>query len=383
MQHKSIATGGKNNSRRSFLKGVAALGGSALLPVSQVSTQAPAGKARAVDCHHHFGSPGYGKALAGAGKDGRRIVGYSAPSVAGATRWLEYSPARVVEFLDRNDIATAMLSCTSPGIWFGDPDETRFLARDMNEFGTRMMTDHKGRFGLFALLPLPNIENSLREIEYAFDTLRADGVCVFTSYEHHYLGDPIFRPVFDELNRRRAVVFVHPAIPHDILPGVAIAPRWSPGMLEFLTDTMRTIYSLLATGAATRYGEIRFIFSHAGGTMPSLIERFALAEPGDYNDAFARRQAEPSSRLAHLRRFYYDTANSCNVVQMQGLKTIAGASQIIFGSDYPAIPATDLASTGLKQLQGLQTCGFSATELAGIHRENVVARLFPRLNGTA
>jgi predicted TIM-barrel fold metal-dependent hydrolase len=359
-------------SRRDFLKGVAAVGGGALLSSTRLSAQAPSGKTRAIDCHHHFGSPGYAKGLAAAAKAGRRIAGYSAPSLGIAKRWDDYSPARDVEYLDQNDTATALLSSTVPGIWFGDPEETRSLARDMNEFGTRMASDYKGRFGLLALMPLPHIENTLHEIEYAFGTLKADGVCVFTSYEHHWLGDPIFRPVFDELNRRKAVVFVHPIDSlSDLMPGMGT------GSLAFLTDTMLTIYSLLTTGAATRYADIRFIFSHAGGTMPSLIERFGVAEPGTYNDVLAH-PAEPNSNLYHLRRFYYDAANSCNTVQLQGLKTIVGASQMVFGSDWPMIPSKDLGGVGRRQLQGLQTCGFSAAELAGIQRGNA-ERLLPRL----
>ena len=144
---------------------------------------------------------------------------------------------------------------------------------------------------------------------------------------------------------------------------------------EFLTDTMRTIYSLLATGAATRYGDIRFIFSHAGGTMPSLIERFGIGQPGTHNDVFAR-PAEPNSKLYHLRRFYYDTANSCNTVQLQGLKTIVGASQIVFGSDCAdrlSEPCETAPRVAKVRLQRGGTCGYpsrkcravvSATELS-------------------
>jgi predicted TIM-barrel fold metal-dependent hydrolase len=369
-----VGAGPGDASRRRFLKGVAAVGASALLPNSQASAQAqaPVGKARAIDCHHHFGSPAYAKALAP--KVGHHVAGYGITNPFDVKHWEEYSPANVVEYLDRQDVATAILSNTAPGVWFGDPEEARFLARDMNEFGARMVSDYNGRFGLFALLPLPSIEDSLREIEYAFGTLHADGVGIFTSYEEHYwLGDPLLRPVFDELNRRKAVVFVHPINPfQDRVHSTT----------EFLTDTMRTIYSLLAPGtgvaagpaAATRYGDIRFIFSHAGGTMPSMIERFGVGLPGTHNDAFAH-PAEPNSNLYHLRRFFYDTANSCNVVQLQGLKTIAGASQIVFGSDAPMIESPG------RQLAGLQKCGFSAAELGGIHRGNAAERLFPRLNG--
>jgi len=350
-------------SRRNFLQGAAALGGSALLPSSQLSAQVPAGKARVIDHHHHFGSPAYAKAIEP--KIDHGLAGFGVPRISDLNHWKGYSPAKVIEYMDQNDTATAILSITSPGAWFGDPEETRFLCHDVNEYAAKMMSDYKGRFGLFALLPLPIIDASLHEIEYALDTLHADGVGIFTSYESHYwLGDPIFQPVFDELNRRKAVVFVHPINPFQELNHV--------GVTEFLSDTMRTIYSLLKTGAATRYGDIRFIFAHGGGSMPSLIERFGIAKPGAHDDAF-EGPAETNSNLYHLRRFYYDTANSCNSVQLQGLKTVVGASQIVFGSDWPMIESPG------RQIQGLQKCRFSASELTGVHRGNVEQHLIPRL----
>lgn len=147
-------------------------------------------------------------------------------------------------------------------------------------------------------------------------------------------------------------------------------PDVNPPTIEYNTDTSRTIFSLIVNDAATRYADIRFIFSHAGGTMPSLVERFGIGTPDTIADNLAR-PAEPNSRLYHLRRFYYDTAQSTNPVQMQGLKLIAGAQQIVFGTDYPF-------GSAAKHLAGLEKCGFSAAELQGIRGANAL-RLFPRL----
>ena len=362
-------------SRRGFLKGLAGLGASALLPRGLLWAQSPAAGVRAIDCHHHFASPAYLKALTA--KAGHTVRGYTSNLtwIQPDNKAREYSAARDFDDMSRQGVATALVSCTTPGIWFGDPEETRALARDMNEFGARMASDYKDHFGLFALLPLPTIQDSLREIEYAFDTLKADGVGIVTSYGDHWLGDPIFRPVFDELNRRKAVVYVHPTDApccQDLIPGL------NSNGLEWLTDTARTMHSLLGTGAAARYADIRFIFSHGGGTMPSLVERFGIGGPDNIADVLAK-PAEPNSNLYHLRRFYYDTAQATNPVQMQGLKLIVGASQIVFGTD--SLPTSQ--STGpAKHLQGLQKCGFSAQELRAIHRENA-ERLFPRLKGKA
>lgn len=354
-------------SRRDLLQGIAALGAGALISGRRLPAQGRGSNARAIDCHHHYVSPGWVKALAA--KDGHHVEGYT--TWFALDRLKDYTPAHDIEEMDRDGVATSMLSLTTPGVWFGDPEETRRLARDMNEVGARMVSDYKGRFGLFAVLPLPTIEDSLREIEYAFDTLKADGVGLLTSYGNHWLGDPAFRPVFDELNRRKAVVYTHPT---DGPCCQDLFRNSQPGTVEYNTDTARTIYSLIqgndpARFAATRYADIQFIFSHGGGTMPSLIERFGVGAPDTIADNLAK-PAQPNSRLYHLRRFYYDTAQSTNPIQMQGLKTVVGASQIVFGTDYPF-------NTAGRHLIGLAKCGFSPDELRGIQRENAV-KILPK-----
>ena len=262
-------------------------------------------------------------------KEGHKTEGFTSFFPLGL--WKDYSPAKDIEAMDRDGVAISLISCTAPGVWFGDPDEARGLARELNEYGAKMASDYKGRYGLLAVLPIPRVDESLKEIEYAFDTLNADGVGILTSYGNHWLGDPAFQPIFDELNRRKAVVYTHPIDApccQDLMPGI------NPTTLEYPTDTTRAILSLLEDTAATRYGDIRFIFSHAGGTMPSVIDRIGVGNP-DTIAANLRGTPEPNSRLYHLRRFYYDTAQSTNTVQMQALKTIAGVSQIVFGTDYP------------------------------------------------
>ena len=231
----------------------------------------------------------------------------------------------------------------------------------MNEFAAaRMVGDHKGRFGLFAVLPLPDVDGALREIEYALDTLKADGFGMLTSYGNAWLGDPSFAPVLDELNRRKAVVYVHPT---DAACCSGLLPRVPNQMLEYPMDTMRTIASLIVSETATRCPDVRFIFSHAGG--PADRRRGAAARRGDERRE-PREAAEPNTRLHHLRRFYYDTAGSANPVNMQALKTLVGISQIVFGTDAPFFD-------GAPQVRGLQTAGFTAEELARVERGNALA----------
>lgn len=310
-----------------------------------------------IDVHQHFVSPGYLAVLT--------AKNTSAP-VPGLANWKGYSPASAVAALDRVGIATAMMSITAPGVWFGDALEARTLARELNEYGAaNLVGAHKGRFGLFAVLPMPDVEGSLREIEYVFDTLRVDGVGLLTSYGTQWLGDKAFGPVFDELNRRRAVVYVHPT-------DAACCPNLVPGvpaqMLEYPTDTTRTIVSLIAGGTASRTPDIRYVFSHAGGTLTAVAGRFLGAQASA--DALTKA-AEPDSRLHHLRRFYYDTAGAANVINMQALKTLVSTPQIVFGTDAPFFD-------GAPVVQGLRSSGFSAGEIQAIERDNAL-RLVPRL----
>jgi len=347
-------------SRRQVLATFAAAGGASFLPRLAFPAQTPAAAAaRRIDVHQHFISPGLLTAL---------TARNAKTPVPGLAAWKDFSPARAVEALDRVGIETAMLSITAPGVWFGEATEARRLAREMNEYAAaRMVSDHKGRFGLFAVLPLPDVPGSLQETAYAFDTLKADGVGLLTSYGNAWLGDASFAPVLEELNRRKAVVYTHPTDAQCCLTMVPGAPNQ---MLEWPTDTTRTIVSLIVSDSATKYPDIRFIFSHAGGTITSVAGR--LLGPTAGPDVFTR-PAEPNSRLYHLRRFYYDTAGAANPVAMQALKTLVPVSQIVFGTDAPFFD-------GAPQARGLQASGFTAAELRDVERENAL-RLVSRLRG--
>jgi predicted TIM-barrel fold metal-dependent hydrolase len=342
--------------RREFLGALALAGGASLLPPSVSFGQG--GNARRIDVHQHFVSPSFHAFLTAKNTPATPIPGFNT--------WRDYSPARAVEELDRVGIETAMLSITAPGVWFGSAEEARRLAREMNEFASaRMVGDHEGRFGLFAVLPLPDVEGSMREIEYALDTLKADGFGLLTSYGNAWLGDSSFAPVLDELNRRKAVVYVHPT---DAACCSGLLPRVPNQMLEYPMDTMRTIASLIVSETATRCPDVRFIFSHAGGPLVGVAGRLLGAEMTADNLA---KTPEPNTRLHHLRRFYYDTAGSANPVNMQALKALVGMSQIVFGTDAPFFD-------GAPQLRGLQAAGFTPQELTRVERTNALA-ILPRL----
>jgi predicted TIM-barrel fold metal-dependent hydrolase len=337
-------------SRRELLKGFAVLGAGALLP-------AQGSGAGRIDVHQHYVSPDYLALLT-------RKNAIS--PVAGFAIWKDYSPAKNLDAMDKAGIATAMLSPTAPGVYFGDAEEARRISREMNEYAAaKMVGAYKGRFGLFAVLPIPDIEGSLREIEYAFDTLKADGIALMTSYGNKYLGDPAFAPILDELNRRKAVIYTHPIEPACCMnPLAGITPQ----TLEYPTDTTRTLMSLIVSNTATRCPDVKFIFSHAGGTLVSIAARFLSTAVSPEN---LGKPAEVNSRMYHVRRFYYDTAGSANPIQLQALKMLVGASQIVYGTDFPFVNAPATTS-------GVQASGFSAEELRGINRENAL-RFLPRL----
>jgi 6-methylsalicylate decarboxylase len=341
-------------SRRDLLKGLAAVGAGALLPSGAALAQATGADARRIiDVHQHFVSPDYVAFLTRMGRG------------AGGPQWKDYTPAKNLEAMDKAGVTTSMISPTAPGVWLGNVEEAKKAARDINEYATaKMVGEYKGRFGLFASLPIPDVDGSLREIEYAFDTLKADGVGILTSYDNKWLGDPSFDPIFDELNRRKAVVYTHPlaiSCCTNLIKGVAAQT------LEYPTDTTRAIMSLIVSGTAARCPDIKFIFSHAGGTITAVAGRFL--GPAANGDNLVK-PPEANSRLALLRRFYYDTAQSTNPVLMQPLKQLVPASQIVFGTDFPfANPAA--------QVEGLQTCGLSAEELRGIYRANAV-KMMPK-----
>jgi 6-methylsalicylate decarboxylase len=302
-----------------------------------------------VDVHHHLAPPAYVKAaLTHSRLD---------PSVAA------WSPERSLADMEAAGVATAIVSVSNPGVYFGEATEARSLARISNEYGAELIRSYPGRFGMFAALPLPDIDGALGEIAYAMDTLGLDGVGLFTSYGAKWLGDPYFAPVWEELNRRRAVVFTHPVV--NSCCGTLI-PFVNPRVIEFGADTARTIASFVFSGAAARYPNVRVIFSHAGGTMPFLIERFT-----EMGKEPAMAANVPSGVVNALRRFYYDTAQSSNPEAIGALTKLVPVSQVLFGSDFPF-------RTEAEHVHNLRGCGFTAKQLGAIERGNaagLIARL--------
>lgn len=339
--------------RRKFLTGLTALGAAAALPGTQILEPAPVETQNVarIDVHHHFSAPGFIAAIA-ARKTNQRPLEL-------------WTPSKSIEDMDKSGVATAMISTSEPSVWFGDNEAARKLARECNDYGARLMSDHPGRFGMFSTVPLPDVDGCLREIEYSLDALKADGVCLMTSYQGKYPGDPAFEPVMSELNRRKAIVFLHPVKPEccrDLQPDVG------PALVELSTDTTRAIASVLFDGTAAKYPDIRFIFSHGGGTMPYLMTRFAsLAARPDMAQKF------PNGLLREVQKLYYDTANFYGPYPWPTMLKLVPVSHILFGTDFPFSGAGDVA-------KGLTEAGLDLCQLRAIERENALS-LFPQLAG--
>lgn len=307
-----------------------------------------------IDVHHHILPPDYASALARAGittSGGRPIPAWDVQST--------------LELMDRHAIATAITSISEPGIYFGNPAFARDLARLCNEFSAQLIHEHPQRLGAFAILPLPDIDAALRELEYAMDILHLDGVVLLSNVEGRYPGDPAFEELFTELDHRRAVVFLHPTVPA-INTGLKL--DLPPFLVEFVFDTTRAVTNLIYSGTIERCPDIRFILAHAGGTVPYLAYRIALGQvmlPG-----------APQGVLTYLKQLYYDIALSANPNALCSLQELADSSHILFGSDYPFAPEI---VTGLT-VQGIQNYdGFDEHARKAIERESALA-LFPRFN---
>jgi predicted TIM-barrel fold metal-dependent hydrolase len=345
--------------RRQFLAG--GLAAATALPARRVFAQAPAVKpaTKRIDMHHHFLPPQYMK------EEHERInFGHN----LSASTLLAWTPSQSLEIMDKNGIATAIVSQTTPGVWFGDVEGSRRAARMWNDFAAEQIKTYPGRYGLFAPVPLPDTDGCLKEIEYALDTLHADGIGLVSTYDGKYLGDGAFAPVFEELNRRKAVVYVHPTVAKCC---GSVQPGLPPQAIEFPFDTTRTIASLIISGTLIKYPDVRFIFSHGGGATPMLAGRMAETLGHQPNAA----EITPHGVPYELRKLYYDTANHAGTPgSLAALRAMAAADHILFGTDYPFATA----ASGVEEL--LET-SMSAAEREAIDRGNALA-LLPRLGAS-
>jgi len=288
---------------------------------------------------------------------------------SGEHPWPDCSIGKALDLMDRTGVATAFTSISSPGLYFGDVDFTRRLARECNDAMAELVAGKPDRFGAFAALPLPDVAASLRELEYALDTLKLDGVNLVTHVAHRYMGHPEEAELYAELDRRRAVVFVHPV--YRGLEGPATL-GYPAGLTELVFDTTRAITNMLLTGTLARFPNIRFIMPHAGGVTPFLLFRLSGQDSNP-----RMRDKIPEGVAAYLRRFYYDVAQSAAPLSLRALSEVADPDRIVFGSDYPfALIGEKIVSNTIAGVRGYD--GYDAVQRRKVERDNALA-LFPRL----
>jgi predicted TIM-barrel fold metal-dependent hydrolase len=311
-----------------------------------------------IDIHQHPVPESYKRAMAQVG-----IAG------SGENAWPEWSVEAQLALMDECGIAVAINSIASPGCYFGDTAFAARVARECNEVSARQVADRPDRFGAFALLPLPDVGGAVREAVYALDMLKLDGICLLTHAGPNYLGHPDEGELYAELDRRRAVVFIHPLR----APGRELATYQYPaGMTELVFDTTRAIHNLLWGGVFAKFPNIRWIMPHGGGTVPFLTYRMRQMNHK------ARERLPGGSIDAALRGLYYDIAEVAAPAPLAALMQVADRSRILFGSDFPFSRHRNPAQDVRDIIAGYETHdGFDAATRTAIERDNALA-LFPR-----
>ena len=312
----------------------------------------PLADADVVDVHHHVLPPAY--------------LEHNADEIAkrapGFQQVLQWTPQKSLADMDAGGVRTAVLSMPST-IWFGDAARARELARMSNEYSRQLAREHPGRFRVFATLPMPDVEGSIAETDHALSA-GALGVLLLSNYEDRYLGEARFRPLLEELDRRRATVYVHPTAASCCL---RLVPELAPAFLELPFDTTRTIASLLYSGSLSRFRHIVWIFAHGGGALPYLADR--LCQWAKVRTDLAALM--PEGPMFELQRLHFDTASVTNRYALGALLAFAGAERVLFGTDFPFVPARP-------QLAELMDSGLDRSTTGAIRHGNA-ERLMPAL----
>jgi aminocarboxymuconate-semialdehyde decarboxylase len=308
-----------------------------------------------IDTHHHILPDFFWRET----ENANAPVGGLAP--------LQWSREASIAFMDDAGIDVAVVSLSTPGVHTGDSAKARALARHCNEFSAELVHALPDRFGGFACLPLPDVEASLEELSYALDILKLDGFVLFTNSNGVYLGDPVLEPVFEELERRKTVVYVHPNPSPDAVAHTLGLPD---NLLDFPTDTNRAVAQMHYTNRFARTPNVKYIFSHAGGSIPYLAARFAIIDEMGFIAGGEKR----GSAADMFRRIYWDTALAASDPVLHMLRNVAGMNQVLYGTDFPYL-RRDLAVRSKQWI--LESSELSELEKSAVLGGNA-ARLFRR-----
>jgi 6-methylsalicylate decarboxylase len=308
-----------------------------------------------IDVHFHLIPQFYRDAVYEAGRG---------PAIG---RYPDWSPPLALELMDKHRIALAITSIAQPGVGFMPDEKAADFARRCNDYAAELIAQHPERFGCFGLLPMHDMDIAIAEARYCLETLGFEGISLFASYGEKFLGDTAFDPLMTYLDARAAVVHIHPGL-HPSSRSLDLP--WPGFMIEYPFDTTRAAVNLLFSGALERFAKIRFILSHAGGTLPFLAWRLSVAPMIDKR----LQQRSREDIFAGLKTFWYDNALASGIESMGTLSRIAAKERILFGSDWPFCNDSVVA----EEVKDFTAPGFLAADAtAMIARENAL-KLFPQ-----
>ncbi len=299
-----------------------------------------------IDVQSHFLPPVYRQALRAAGIE--RIDDWAIP---------DWDAHAAIAAMDQLGIEAQLLSLSAPGVSFLKGKDASDLARAVNESAASTIQEHAPRFGAFATLPLPDVQASLEELTYALDTLRLDGVGLLSNYNGVYLGESDFNPLFDEMNRRGTVLFIHPVAPSGF---ASLSVGITAPIMEYPFDTTRVATNLLRTGTIERCPDLRVILAHGGSTIPFLFPRLAFALG--------------PKRAALLSSFFYEMTAATMPAQLAAISLLTPAKQLLMGVDFPFMPP----AINMPFLKSFAESSFSTEERETIQTHNALT-LFPRV----
>lgn len=287
---------------------------------------------------------------------------------------VRWSVERALSLMDANDIAVTILSV--PGAAnYAEDKEAVGISRRVNEALAEIVSKHPKRFGAIATLPGKTMDGSLSEMEYALDTLKMDGVSTLTSVEDIYLGDSRFDPWFEEMNRRKVTLFMHPTVARASL---AVDLKIDVSILEFMFDTTRMLTNMVFTGAKRRFPDIRMISTHAGGTIPYLVTRIQTLELMVGTGA-NRKPLTAEEVKEGFASFYYDLTAGTSRAQLGAIRELVPASQLLMGLDNPYMPEWSFGPA-IRDLE--QWDGFTQDDLERIAHKNACL-LYPTVAARA
>jgi predicted TIM-barrel fold metal-dependent hydrolase len=273
-----------------------------------------------------------------------------------------WTPEQALETMERNAIRAQILSLPDVTLGLRGETATRW-ARRFNEAMAEIVAKHPRRFGAFAVIPHDDMDASLREIDYALDVLKLDGIATSTNIRGTYIGDPSFDPWMSELHRRSAILFIHPTMPTTLNPVV-------PPVIEFSFDTARMVMNMVLTGAKRRFSNVKVISTHGGGAIPAISHRLEIIQP------FVSKGVHTTEQIhTDLRSFYYDLTSCMGDVPLAAAARFVDPSKLLMGFDYPYAPEPMMQA---EIARFFAFDGMSDGQKAAIAGTNALA-LFPRM----